>query len=340
MMDGMNRKRASCLFGLVGLLLLTMLGCGRSDDWQFAGTVEATQYNLQAEVGGQVLQVKVAEGDLLRPGDLVAVLETSGMQHQVDQALAAVANAKAQLQELQKGARPEQLAQARENVRQAKAAVEGAQENLVYRQRNLQRVQELFSEGAVTQQQVDDAQAQVDAAAAQLASLEAQARAATEQLRLLENGATAEAIAAAKANVAQAEAALAAAQSQVEKAEIRALVAGRVVHRHLNPGEMAVPGSVVVTLADLNDLWVKVYLPERDLAKVKLGQKAKLKSAAYPDQTFTGKVVFIAQEAEFTPKNIATKEAKEDTVFAVKVQIKADGKLKPGMTMDVDLGQE
>lgn len=326
---------------LITMLLITLAatvitGCGKTEKEIYSGTVETTQYNLQSQITGQVLEVKAAEGQRIKAGDLVAVLDIGENQYRVDQAVAALENAKAVLAKLQKGARQEQVAQARDTAVQLKATVDGAAKSLAYREQNLTRLQQLFADGAATRQQVDDADNQVVLACTKLQEAQAQYRAAQDQLRLLQNGETVETIAAAKANVAQAEAALAAAQSQAKKAEIYAVTGGTVIHRVLESGEMAMPGSTVITVADLSNLWVKVYLPERQLAKIKLAQSVKVTSDAYPNRTFQGKVIWIADEAEFTPKNVATKEAKEDVVFAVKVKIDAAQQLKPGMTVDVE----
>ncbi|MCR4406512.1 MAG: efflux RND transporter periplasmic adaptor subunit [Anaerolineae bacterium] len=180
--------------------------------------------------------------------------------------------------------------------------------------------------------------AQVDSAKAQYESAQAAVAVAEAQLAALQAGPSEEQVAAARAQVQQAEAALATLEVQLAKTLICAPGDGIVVERVAHVGELAVPGVALLTIANLDEVTLTVYIPEKDLGRVQLGQVAEVTVDAYPDRIFRGQVVYIASEAEFTPKNVQTKEERVNTVFAVKVRIpNPDHALKPGIPADAVL---
>ena len=141
---------------------------------------------------------------------------------------------------------------------------------------------------------------------------------------------------AAKAQVDTAQAALDLLDAQLKKLVIVAPVDGVVLSRAIQPGEVASPGATLLVLGGLTDLRVTVYVPEDQYQKIQLGQSAQLSVDSFPGRTFTGKVLTIANQAEFTPRNSQTVSGRKDTVFAVKLSIaNPDGALKPGAPADV-----
>lgn len=183
-----------------------------------------------------------------------------------------------------------------------------------------------------------DVNSQVDAAKAQYDSAQAAVAVAEAQLAALKAGPSEEQVAAARAQVEKAEAALATLEVQLAKTVIYVPGDGVVVERVAHVGELAVPGATLLTIANLDEVTLTLYIPEKDLGRVRLGQAAEVTVDAYPDRTFRGQVVHIASEAEFTPKNVQTKEERVNTVFAVKVRIpNPDHALKPGIPADAVL---
>jgi HlyD family secretion protein len=183
-----------------------------------------------------------------------------------------------------------------------------------------------------------DVDAQVDAAKAQYDSAQAAVAVAEAQLAALKAGPSEEQVAAARAQVEQAEAALATLEVQLAKTAIYVPSDGVVVERVAHVGELAVPAATLLTVADLDEVTITVYVPEKDLGRVQLGQAADVTVDAYPGRTFHGQVMNIASEAEFTPKNVQTKEERVNTVFAVKMRIpNPDHALKPGIPADAVL---
>jgi HlyD family secretion protein len=182
--------------------------------------------------------------------------------------------------------------------------------------------------------QVDAAQAQYDAAAAAV-------RAAQAKVDALVAGATKEQIAVAEAQVAQAQAALEVLQVQLGKLTLRSPIAGLVTSRAIHVGEVAAPGVTLLTIANLDSVKLTVYILEDRIGLVKVGQQVEVSVDSFPGETFVGEVSLIASHAEFTPKNVQTKEGRVSTVFAVKVTIpNPEHKLKPGMPADATIKME
>ncbi len=197
---------------------------------------------------------------------------------------------------------------------------------------------------AAAQAALDAAQARLDDPArdahiAQAQGNLVQARAglalAQATLGVLQSGPSAEQIDAARANVTRAQAAYERLRAQRAFYTITAPQAGRVVQRAIEPGEVALPGRPLITLADLDTLRLTLYIPEPDLGHISLGQEVTVLVDAYPNRAFRGTVIHIADEAEFTPKNVQTKEDRAILVYAVDVAIpNPEGLLKPGMPAD------
>jgi len=180
--------------------------------------------------------------------------------------------------------------------------------------------------------------AQVDAAEAQYRAAEAAVAQAQAYLDGLEAGATPEEIAALKAQVRQAEAQLESARTVLAKLTLTAPVGGQVVEIVGHAGELAAPGVTLITLADLEEVTLTVYVPENRLGQVQVGQSVEVRVDSFPDRVFIGRVASIATEAEFTPRNIQTADERANMVFAVKVVIpNPDRALKPGMPADAVL---
>ena len=177
---------------------------------------------------------------------------------------------------------------------------------------------------------------EIRSAEARVASAQAQLELAQAQYNLLAAGPSLEQIAAADAAVAQAEAALRAFDVQADKLVVRAPQNGVILVRNVQIGEVLAPGATVFVIGKLDTLQITVYLPEDAYGRVKLGQTAEVSVDSYSGITFAASVVHIADQAEFTPRNVQTVEGRRTTVYAIKLDVpNPDGKLKPGMPADV-----
>jgi HlyD family secretion protein len=140
----------------------------------------------------------------------------------------------------------------------------------------------------------------------------------------------------AKSALSQAEASLALIEAQIAKLTVNAPLDGVILNRNVEPGEFVQPGAVAMTMADLSNLTITVYIPEDRYGLISLGQAAEVKVDSFPDMTFTATVVHIADQAEFTPRNVQTVEGRSATLYAIKLNVQdPEGKLKIGMPADV-----
>jgi HlyD family secretion protein len=172
----------------------------------------------------------------------------------------------------------------------------------------------------------------------QIEAARAQLKAARDHLDLLLAGARPFQVEAARGQVSQARAALDLAGSRLREAAIVSPINGVVLRKNLEAGEMANPGVSILTLVDPTDLWLRAYVPETDIGRIKVGMAARITIDAYKDRTFSGKITEIASEAEFTPKNVQTKKERVNLVFRIKIAVdNPQGFLKPGMPADADI---
>jgi len=318
-------KIVSLLHLLIALLLVTLIasctGNKNREGISASGTIEATEVNVGSKVGGEVKTLLVSEGSAVKQGDTLAIIDHATLDLQLDQAKAGLELADAQLRLLLNGARSEDIQQAEEGLKQAEANLRNAEEDV-------KRMRELFGTGTVTQKQRDDAEARYTVALAQYNS-------AKQALKKLQQWARPEDIRAAQARLAQAKASVDLLRKTIADCYITAPTNGIVTHKPVEEGELAGQGTTVVTISKLDTVNLMIYVTEVELGRVKLGQRAEVRIDTNPDRVFPGKVVYISPVAEFTPKNVQTKEDRVKLVFGVKVEIdNPDRILKPGMPAD------
>jgi HlyD family secretion protein len=293
-----------------------------------SGTVEATEAQIGFQAAGRIQDLAVREGETVTVGEELAHLDRSEAEARQQQAIAQAGAARALLEELERGSR-------KEEIRQGRAALAAATERLRDAERDLERTQMLFEGGAVSREALDKARVTFDVAKSQYDQ-------AQEQVTILETGPRREKIEAQRAQVAQADAAVRVIDATLANMTLRAPFDGIVTVRHREPGEIVAAGSPVLTVMNPADRWVRIYVPETRIGAVRLGQAAEITSDTYPTKIYRGEVVFIASQAEFTPKTVQTTEERVKLVYAVKVRITEDptSDLKPGMPADVrlDLG--
>jgi HlyD family secretion protein len=313
---------------LTGLSLLFLAAaCSRDDakGIEASGTLEATEADLGFQVPGRIDSIMVQEGDRVTAGERLAVLDLKELSARREAASAQGAAQRARLAELERGFRPEEIAQAEVALRSASFRLSDAE-------RDRTRVRNLFEGGAVSRQALDNQESTYNVALAERDRLQ-------EQVTLLKSGSRPEQISAQRALVAQAQAALAQTEATLTQAVVVAPFPGTVTRRQREPGEVVSAGLPVVSLANLDDRWVRIYVREDEVGRVRIGEKAEITVDAFPGKTYAGEVVFIAQEAEFTPRNVQTKEERVKLVYRVKVRVVGDSAqdLKAGIPADVRL---
>jgi HlyD family secretion protein len=344
--------------------------------YEYSGTVETREIQIGSKVGGRVTEVPVEEGQIVKAGTVLVRFECDELKAQRAKAQAALQQAQADAQKMMRGNRPEEIAQAEATGRAQRAAFEEAR-NGPRRQEIDQgladykaaladatnadafygRMEKLVASDTISRQQFDDARDKRDSAAQR-------AESARQRLALLEEGTRPEDVNAAEAKYKQAEAAAVLARKGFRKEDIEA-ARGRLAEAegHLaeldarlreaeltapadavvevvsvRPGDLVPAGRIVITMLEASQLWVKVYVPETDLARVRLGQQATVRVDSFGNRTFVGHVGQIASQAEFLPRNVQTKSDREHQVFGVKVYVDNPQQvLKSGMSATVHM---
>ncbi len=289
-----------------------------------SGNVEATEVAVSFRIPGRVVARYLDEGQSVKRGQIVARLDDSDLKEQLAEREAALQAAGANLEELVRGYRPEEVAQGRANLEAARA-------DLAKQKADMGRAEALFKKEVISAREFDAAKAAYQTAV----SREKDAR---EKLAVLVKGPRKEQIAAARARTDQARKAVELAKLQLGYADLYSPLSGMVLSKNIEPGEYVQPGTPVITEADLSKVYIRAYIEESELGRVKLGQSATVTTDSYPGKSYKGRVAFIASEAEFTPRTVQTKGERVKLVYRIKVDVDNPGLvLKPGMPADADI---
>jgi len=288
------------------------------------GNVDIRQVNLGFRVSGRIREMRFEEGDPVRAGDVIALLDEGPYQDQVNLAKAQLAQSTANLTKAIHGSRPQEIDQARAQVAQAQANVENA--DLTF-----QRESDLRRTNAISKQEFDNATATRDANRAQLRSAQA-------NLALLEAGSRQEDIDAARAQVQHDQANLEMAELNLSDCKLLAPTNGVIITRALEPGAIVAAGTSVYSLCLYSPVWIRTYVDERDLGRIYPGMKALVYTDTNPEKPYQGQIGFISPVAEFTPKTVETRELRTDLVFRLRVLVQhPDRYLRQGMPVTVRL---
>lgn len=293
----------------------------------FYGNVDIREVSLGFRVAGRVAKMRVEEGDAVKAGQLIAVLDKQPFLDSLALQRANVAQQEANLAKLKAGSRPEEIERARADVAARKAALENARS--VYK-----RQQQLAKSDFASQQAFDNA-------AAQLQEAEAQLKSAEEALKLAIEGPRKEDIAAAQAVLEAAKAQKKIAETALADAELFAPEDGILLTRAMEPGTIVSAGTIVYTLSLLNPVRVRAYVGEPRLGLIRPGTHVELFTDSRPDKPYEGQVGFVSPVAEFTPKSVETPELRADLVYRFRITVDdPDNTLRQGMPVTVRLVDE
>jgi len=291
------------------------------------GNVDIRQISLAFDGSGRVAAVRADEGDHVKAGAVLAMLDTRALELQADEAKAQVEVKRQALLRLRNGSRPQEIAQARDLLAAAQADASRIAQDLA----RLQSAAVNTQGRGISMQDLDRARSNLQAARAQAAAQQ-------ETLRLAELGPRQEDVAGAQAQFDAARAQLALLQYQIDQGELKAPADAVVRSRLLEPGDMATPQRPAFALALTQPKWVRVYVSETDLGKVKPGMAARVFTDSRPDQPIAGKVGYISSVAEFTPKPVETEELRTSLVYEVRVRVGDNGdELRLGQPVTVRL---
>jgi HlyD family secretion protein len=324
-------KRKILLIGAAGLLAAAVavyFGVFRSGDGKdtirVSGTIEITSVELSFKIPGRVRERLVDEGETVKSGQPVARLDPEDLRHELESRKAEVQAARAALAELETGYRKEDIAQAEAALKRVSAEAERIRIDFGRQQR-------LYLKEVISGRDYDAARAAYEESRASV-------REARERLNLLRSGPRKETIDQARARLHDTEAVLGLAETRLGYADLVSPVAGLVLSKNIEPGEQVAAGTPVVTVGVLDDVWVRAYISETDLGRVKVGQAATVTTDTYPGKKYLGHVSFISPEAEFTPRSVQTEKERVKLVYRIKVVIpNRERELKPGMPADVEI---
>ena len=336
------KKKLAVIVVILILSTLSILGnryVNRpADTTTYSGTIEGTELPVQPELGGRIVDLPVREGQIIKAGDIVAKLDDSQAKISLASTRSQQIQAQAKLNDLLGGARAEEIRRLKSVVTQANASAEGLAQNLQFEENNLASDQKLYEDGAISKQIVDAQQNKRDTVKAQYEGARANVNAAQASLAQAQAGNTQPTIQAQKAAVDIAAQSVKTVELSLSKLTIKSPADGQVLYRHVELGQVVNPGTTLVTILDPNDLWIKIYIPEAKLNQVKVGGTASIVVDSYPGKTFKGQIQYVSNQAEFTPKNVQTKEERTTTVYAVKICItEGNDQLKAGMPADVTM---
>ena len=288
-----------------GLLSLLVVGCGNRDDFDATGTFEATEVTVSAEANGRILCFDVEEGDSVEAAVPVGAIDTVQLY-------------------LQKLQLERQVASARSSRPDVRKQATALREQIAQQQTERRRVENLLKDGAATTKQLDDIDAQLKILQGQLDAL----------LSTLHNN-----LASIDENSSAIELQIAQIEDRMSKCRIVSPVGGTVLAKYAEAGELAAVGRPLMKVADLGQVYLRAYVTSEQLSSLRLGQQVTVTADFGGDERidYPGRITWIASESEFTPKSIQTRNSRANLVYAVKIAVKNDGRLKLGLYGEVKL---
>lgn len=307
---------------VVGAMLITTSCRADRDETVAMGTIEVVEVDVAPMIPARVIKVWVNEGDRVEAGDTLVTLTQATLQPDIAGRRAQVSAAEAQLRDLQAGARPAQLDRAEAELRLAEAEASRSA-------REVTRFTPLAADGSISEQQFESVRTAAATAAARR-------DAARESVRLLREGARPDLVRAARAGVEGARASLAGAVQTASDLTLTAAVDGLVTGRNAEPGEILAPGEAAVTIGSVGAPYARVYVDQRLLPRLSIGDSVTATLDAFPDRRVSGRIVALNDRAEFTPRVALTEDERADLLFGVKLELRdPNGMLKAGLPVAV-----
>ena len=290
---------------LYAAALLLLVSCGDKQDYDATGTFEATEITVSAEATGKLLRMDAEEGSAVSEGQVLGVIDTTTLVLQREVVRKQQAAMLATRPDVQK-----QVASLREQIGKQKT--------------ELARLQRMEAGGAATSKQVDDV-------ATQLRVLRSQLDATLSTLNASVNSAN--------SNAAALEVQIQLLEDQIRRCSVTAPAAGTILVRYTEAGEMAVTGKPLLRMADLEHMYLRAYFTSEQLAHIQLGQTVTVIADFGGDEqvAYEGTISWISAESEFTPKGIQTRNSRANLVYATKIAVKNDGRIKIGLYGEVKL---
>lgn len=289
-----------------------------------SGNIEVTAAQVSYKIPGRVMERLVSEGESVTNGQVVALLDPVELEQELAMRRAYAQTIQAELAELEAGTRPEE-------IEQAAAALEIAKAEALRVDNEFARQKNLFKQKVISPSEFEASEAAIRIAQEKVRETES-------RWTLLRKGPREETILAARSRLEQAKQAVALAKTRLGYAVLQSPLSGIVLAEGVENGEYVVPGTPVVTVGDLSHVWLRAYINETDLGRVRIGQTVQVTTDTYAGKVYEGRLSFIASQAEFTPKNVQTTQERVKLVYRIKVDIaNPDQELKPGMPADAGI---
>jgi len=378
----MKRKKILVVLALLGIALSIagfVANKPSSNALQGSGTVESRNIRVGSKVGGRISEVRVREGEQVKAGQVLVTFDEQELLAALEQARGKAARARANLEKMERGSRPEEILESRaamaaaaatlaqlrngypaEQIAQATEDVERARADAINTEKAFHRLEPLTEGGVVSRQQRDDAEAAWKMASARLrgseqrlaelqrgyraeeiAAADARHQQAAAVLQKTERGTRVEDIDAARADLEQAEGERREAEARYRERQVVAPADAVVEVLDVRPGDLVAPNSPIATLLETDQVYIRIYVPETQIGRVRIGQTASMRVDSFPNEQFPAKVVQINQQAEFLPRNVQTREERVHQVLGVKLTIgESQGRIRAGMAADITLNTE
>lgn len=310
----------------IAILFLAAAGCKDENKniIDASGNIESTDVIVSSKVTGQVESIIFDEGKRVKSGDTVMIIDHEDLELKLAQAEALVDAAKAKLNLLKNGAR-------KEDIQLAENSLDQSEINLETSKKDFQRMKELYDSKTITKKQFEDAKAKYQLSQSQFNS-------AKQNLMKIKKFARPEEVKQAEANLKSQQALANVLKKSISDSYIISPISGIITQKFVEKGETVSMLSSLFKVSELETVKLIIYVSETDLGKIKLGQNAEVVSDTYPDKKYKGSIIYISPEAEFTPKNIQTKDERTKLVFKVKIKIdNQDFELKSGMPADASI---
>lgn len=305
---------------------------------RFTGNVEGQEVSLTTEVSGELLSVYVHEGDVVKANDKIFDVDVSDYDIQLEQLKLQQKIASLNYEQLLGGANQEDIDLARSNKKSVSKQLSGAEYSYNHALKTYNDLKVLYDSGAVSKSELDNAELQKDKAYTTMTSIKAQVEATEASLNKVLAGADEEVIAIANAELELRDLEIKNLENTIAKGQKTTPISGVVQTINYNVGEYVTQGHTVISIVNLEALTIDIYVRERNLYQIDIGDRVGITEDFLDDKVVEGKIAAISSDAEFTPKNVESKESKQEMVFKTTIEV-TEGKefLKPGMFVDVIL---
>lgn len=295
------------------------------------GQVRGTEITISSKIPGRLDSLLINEGQPIKKGELIAEISSEEIEARIEQAEAQV-----EIYKKQQDVAFHSAHQTKAALQRVESSINEVESQLNLASSDYKRYSELADKGIISRRQLEETETQFKSAQARL---DAAKEAKEEAIASIERAESTQEVI--TNQLASAVAQLKEINSTFKDTKIYAPSEGTVINKLVEQGELVVQGTPIAVIIDLSDIYVRVYIPQIDIGKIRIGNPARIYADAFPDRFFGGRITEVSQEAEFTPKEVHVKEERTKLVFGVKVRIdNPQGYLKPGMPVDVKIKWE